>query len=180
MKIVSEVMAKMIAYSNGNLHDINHLLKVHGYARTIGILEGVDVNTQKTLEVAAILHDIACPLCREKYGNTNGRYQEIEGEKLTFEFLKSFEMDEAFVNRVAYLVGHHHTLTQIEGMDYQILIEADYIVNAGESQHPKDKIRNVINQVFKTSSGKALIESIYFQKNQIFEVLPRFSRLKIR
>ncbi len=168
MKIVSEIMAKMIAYSNGNLHDINHLLKVHGYARTIGILEGLNEEMQRTLEVAAILHDIACPLCREKYGNTNGKHQEIEGEKLTYEFLKSFDLDADFINRVAYLVGHHHTLTQIDGLDYQILIEADYIVNAGESQHPEDKINNVINQVFKTCSGKALIESIYFPEESSF------------
>lgn len=31
---VSEIMQKMIAFSNGNRHDINHLLKVWGYAKT--------------------------------------------------------------------------------------------------------------------------------------------------
>ena len=37
------------------------------------------------------------------------------------------------MNRVAYLVGHHHSPEQIDAIDYQILIEADYIVNASES-----------------------------------------------
>ena len=37
------------------------------------------------------------------------------------------------MNRVAYLVGHHHSPEQIDGINYQILIEADYIVNASES-----------------------------------------------
>ena len=37
------------------------------------------------------------------------------------------------MNRVAYLVGHHHGPEQIDAIDYQILIEADYIVNASES-----------------------------------------------
>ena len=37
------------------------------------------------------------------------------------------------MNRVAYLVGYHHSPEQIDGIDYQILIEADYIVNASES-----------------------------------------------
>ena len=50
--------------------------------------ENLDKETQTILEVSAIVHDIACPLCREKYGNTNGKYQEIEGEILTAEFLK--------------------------------------------------------------------------------------------
>ena len=79
---VSEIMQKMIAFSNGNRHDINHLLKVWGYAKTIGDAERLDADTLFILETAAITHDIACPLCREKYGNTNGKYQEAEGEVL--------------------------------------------------------------------------------------------------
>ena len=75
---ISQIMEKMIAFSNGNLHDMNHLMCVWTYAKTIGELEGLDRKTQETLEIAAITHDIACPLCREKYGNTNGKYQEKE------------------------------------------------------------------------------------------------------
>ena len=39
------------------------------------------------------------------------------------------------MNRVAYLVGHHHSPEQIDAIDYQILIEADDIVNASESRY---------------------------------------------
>ena len=84
---ISQIMEKMIAFSNGNLHDINHLMCVWTYAKTIGELEGLDRKTQETLEIAAITHDIACPLCREKYGNTNGKRQEEEGGPLVRSFL---------------------------------------------------------------------------------------------
>ncbi len=63
-------------------------MKVYAYAKTIGECEQLNSKTQAVLEVAAIMHDIACPLCREKYGNTNGQYQEIEGVILAEEFLK--------------------------------------------------------------------------------------------
>ncbi len=33
---ISEIMQKMIIYSKGNLHDINHFLKVWSFAKTIG------------------------------------------------------------------------------------------------------------------------------------------------
>ena len=62
---ISQIMEKMIAFSNGNLHDMNHLMCVWTYAKTIGELEGLDRKTQETLEIAAITHDIACPLCRK-------------------------------------------------------------------------------------------------------------------
>lgn len=158
---VSEIVTKMIDYSNGNLHDISHFMKVYGYAKTIGECENLDENTQNVLEVAAIVHDIACPLCREKYGNTNGAYQEKEGEILTAEFLKDTGYSQEFINRVVYLVGHHHTIKDIKGLDYQILIEADYLVNADESSYSKENIKNTMKKVFKTKTGISLLKSIY-------------------
>ena len=85
---ISQIMEKMIAFSNGNLRDMTHLMCVWTYAKTIGELEGLDRKTQETLEIAAITHDIACPLCREKYGNTNGKRQEEEGGPLVRSFLE--------------------------------------------------------------------------------------------
>ena len=92
---IAQILSKMIAASNGNIHDIDHLLRVWAYARTIGELEGLGAETQYLLEVAAITHDIACPLCREKYGNTNGEYQEQEGAVLVRAFLADTGMTEA-------------------------------------------------------------------------------------
>ncbi len=46
---VSEIVKKMIAYSEGNTHDIAHFMKVYAYARTIGECEGLDADTQKAL-----------------------------------------------------------------------------------------------------------------------------------
>lgn len=158
---VSEIMVKMIEYSNGNTHDINHLMKVYGFAKIIGEQEKLSLHEQTTLEVAAIIHDIACPLCREKYGNTNGKYQEIEGTVLAREFLKETGLPEDIIERVVFLVGHHHTLEGISGLDYQILIEADYLVNADESHYSEDNIRNMMTKVFKTKTGIELLKSIY-------------------
>jgi HD superfamily phosphodiesterase len=159
--MVSEIAAKMIEYSKANLHDINHFMKVYAYAKVIGECESLDKNTQTVLEVAAIVHDIACPLCREKYGNTNGKYQEKEGVILVAEFLKDTGYSEEFINRVIFLVGHHHTLKGISGLDYQILVEADYIVNADESNNSKANINTVKDTIFKTPTGIALLKSIY-------------------
>ncbi len=159
--IVSEIMAKMVAYSDGNLHDIAHFMKVYGFARTIGRLESLSEDIQTTLEIAAILHDIACPLCREKYGNTNGKYQEEEGGPLTEAFLQTFSLPDAMVERIIYLVSHHHTYTNVDGADYQILLEADFLVNADESKMTVDAIQGARERFFKTKSGIALLNSIY-------------------
>ena len=158
---IAEITKKMIEYSQGNLHDINHFLKVYGFAKTIGECEGLDGETQTILEAAALVHDIACPLCREKYGNTNGKYQEKEGMPLTAKFLEGTGLSAEMTDRIVYLVGHHHTLTEIDGRDYQILIEADYLVNADESGYSRENIQNMRDKVFRTATGIALLKSIY-------------------
>ena len=57
------------------------------------------------------------------------------------------------MNRVAYLVGHHHRPEQINGIDYQILIEADYIVNASENGYSQQAIRSFMEHTMKTVFG---------------------------
>ena len=161
MKTIPQMMEKMIAFSGGNTHDIDHFVRVWNYARTIGALEGLDADTQYVLEVAAIVHDIACPLCRQKYGNTNGKRQEAEGAPMAAEFLKDSGMSEAQIARVAYLVGHHHTFTDIDGIDYQILIEADYIANATENGWSGENVRAFTERFVRTAAGRRLITSIF-------------------
>lgn len=80
--LIADAIEKMTAFYNGNLHDIHHFLKVWAWAKTIGEKEKLDAHTLEVLELAAVVHDIACPLCREKYGNTNGKNQERESPPL--------------------------------------------------------------------------------------------------
>ena len=158
---ISQIMEKMIAFSDGNIHDIDHFVRVWNYAKIIAELEGIDSDTQYILEVAAITHDIACPLCREKYGNTNGKYQETEGVPLVREFLSDSGMTPAQVDRVAFLVGHHHTYKEIDGLDWQILLEADYIANATENGYSKEKVEGFIQKIMKTESGIRLAHAVF-------------------
>ena len=107
-KITAAAIEKMIDFYQGNLRDIEHFLKVWAYAKTIGEQESVDENTQGILELAAVVHDISCPLCREKYGNTNGKNQELESEPLVKEFFEGMPVSEQKVERIIWLVTHHH------------------------------------------------------------------------
>ena len=163
---IAQILEKMIAFCRGNLHDIDHLIRVWTYAKTIGELEGLDEETQYLLEVAAITHDIACPLCREKYGNTNGRHQEEEGALLVKKFLEDTGMDVEEVERVAFLVGHHHTLSAVDGIDFQILIEADFIANASENLAYRKNVENFKENTAKTESGKRLIGEVLSRQEE--------------
>lgn len=159
--IVAAATQKMIEFYQGNLHDIDHFLKVWAMAKTIGELEGLDSHTQEVLELTAVVHDIACPLCREKYGNTNGSNQELESPPLVETFFEGLPVDPADLSRISFLVAHHHTDTGVDGLDYQILLEADFLVNAGESGYSRAVIEKFRQRVFRTKSGIRLLDSMY-------------------
>jgi len=158
---VSAIMQKMYVFYKGNREDINHTVKVHSYARTIGILEGLPEKTQKTLEITAIVHDISCPLCRKKYGDTDGKHQEAESEGLVKDFLKEFNLPSDVLERVVYLVCHHHTYTHVDGPDYQILLEADFLVNCDESAKYRKGYQTFKEKVFKTPTGRQMLHEMF-------------------
>ncbi len=158
---VSQIMEKMIRLSYGNIHDIEHFVKVWSYAKTIGELENLDPEIQFILEAEAVTHDIACPVCREKYGNTNGKLQEKESPALIAAFFANTDLSESEIERVSFVVGHHHTYEGVDGLDWQILLEADYIVNASESGYTKGNIQSFLKRHTKTTAGKKLIQEVF-------------------
>lgn len=68
---------------------------------------------------------------------------------------------EVQIERICWLVGHHHTYDSITGIDYQILVEADFLVNIYEDNLPADAIRKVKEKIFKTSAGRALLDTMF-------------------
>ena len=164
--MTEKIIENMIDYYQGNKRDVAHFLKVYAYARAIGLMEGLSAADQDTLEIAAVVHDIACPFCREKYGSAAGNLQERESEALLRPFLSEFSLEPAVFERVVQLVCRHHTYTGIDGPDCQILLEADYLVNADEGEQSPQAIAHFRDQVFQTRSGTRLLNSIYMRSQE--------------
>ena len=116
----------MMEYYKGDAKRIQHFLKVHQLARLIGHKEQLEEQTQLILEAAALVHDIGIKPAEEKFGSCDGKLQEQEGPAPARAMLQCLEFDSAVIDRVCYLVAHHHTYSNIDGLDYQILVEADF------------------------------------------------------
>lgn len=151
----------MLRHEAGDAEKVNHLLKVYGYARAIGQLEGLDAETQTILETAALVHDIGIKPSMEKYGNCDGPNQEKEGAPLAEALLESLGTGPHLAQRVGFLVGHHHTYTGIDGPDWQILVEADFLVNIHEGKMAQPQIESVRRNIFKTGAGIRFLEALF-------------------
>ena len=158
---IGDVAAAMCAYNAGDARRVNHLMKVFAFAKTIGEREGLDAQTQEILEVAALTHDIGIRNSERKYGNCTGAHQQEEGPPEARALLIRLGAAEALIERVCWLIAHHHTYTNIKGLDYQILVEADFLVNAYEDEMDEDAIRTVQEKLFCTQTGKELLKKLY-------------------
>ena len=165
MKKIQELALAMINYDNGDPKRIQHTTKVHAYASLIGIGEGLDEDTQFILESAALVHDIGIRASEKKYGHQNGKLQEQEGPAVARELLMRLGgFTDQQIERICWLVGHHHTYHVCEDLDYQILIEADFLVNLYEDNESPNAIRAVGKNIFHTQSGTRMFETMYGSK----------------
>ena len=156
-----ELKYAMIAYYRGDPARIQHFLKVYEFAVMIGEGEGLAAEQMETLRAASLVHDIGIRVAEEKYGSCDGRLQEKEGPAVAEELLTGLGYPEAMVERVCYLVGHHHTYTNMDGLDYQILVEADFLVNLYEGESGRMAIRNVDEKIFRTQTGKKILHAMF-------------------
>ena len=155
--LLTRLMDAMCAYEAGCSHRIHHLVKVHGFARQIGLSEGLDDDAQFVLEAAAIAHDIGIRPAMELTGACPGPLQEKLGPPVAAEMLPGLGFPPEVTERVCFLIGHHHTYENVEGIDWRILLEADYLVNMIEGNHPAAAISQARDTFFRTEEGKRLL-----------------------
>lgn len=161
MGVQSLLIASMIKFHENEPQLVQHFMKVYAFAKTIGELEGLDEKTQYILELAAISHDVGILVSMEKYGSSNFEYQELEGPPVAKQMLKELGADDDIIERVCYLVSRHHTWDGVEGKDYQILLEADFLVNAHEHGFGIDKLEKPFLRLFKTETGKEFFNNMF-------------------
>ncbi|SER52204.1 HD domain-containing protein [Lachnobacterium bovis] len=152
---------KMTEYYSGDPKRILHFIEVHSIAKKIGVCEKLDDDTLFILEAAAYVHDIGIKPAEQKYGKANGKLQEQEGPTVAHQMLSELGLENYIIDRICFLVGHHHTYDKIDGLDYQILVEADFLVNIYEDNLSDSAIRKAFDKVFKTDSGKELFKIMY-------------------
>ncbi len=161
-ELLQDLMLSMIDFDSHDPLRIQHFVKVASFARTIGFGEGLDASTLLTLEAAAIVHDIGVHPAIKKYGRSAGRLQEELGPEPARKMLLEVGFSAERAERVAFLVGHHHTYNAVDGPDYQALIEADFLVNLFEDKSDSGYIAMVRERIFRTATGIRLLDAMFW------------------
>jgi hypothetical protein len=138
---------------------IEHTLKVLDQAEKIAEGEGIrDGFTRSVIALASIYHDIGIPESLKKYSSSDAPYQEKEGPPVARELMARIGVRPDILERVCYIVGAHHTKEKVDGIDFQTIWEADFIVNIEERNlvFEKDELPAAIGENISTATGKKL------------------------
>jgi HD superfamily phosphodiesterase len=162
----NKIMNLMLSYNGTDVRRINHALKVFAFAQSIGREENCDDRTQAIIEYASILHDIGLHKAEKTYSSGLLRYHEELGPEVARELIDDLDIEAEVKDRVYFLIGNHHSYNKINGIDFQILVEADLIVNMYEDDYSLETITSVKQKIFKTKAGRSLLDSMYLKNEQ--------------
>jgi uncharacterized protein len=163
--LANTLLAAMVSYNAGDARRINHAVKVFAYARHIALSElyagRIALETLLAVDCASILHDIGIHEAERKHGSSAGNWQELEGPPIARAMLSDAGVEARVAERALFIIGHHHSYGMIDGIDFQIVVEADFIVNIDEDRMGADAIAAVRKNIFRTPSGIALLDSLF-------------------
>jgi urease accessory protein UreE len=155
---IDKVIAEMKDIFKEVPYGIDHTLTVLKNAETI--MDGEDIKgaERELIAVVALLHDIGAVEAQDKHGSMDAMYQEKEGPAIAERILKDLNYDNEFIERVCFIIGHHHTPSTIDGIDFQIQWEADLLENleSMDIKNDRPRLKQYIEENFKTSMGKSI------------------------
>lgn len=153
----------MIDLFTGDARRCQHFIKVASLAKHLAESEGANAELIELIEAAGLVHDCGIKPGEAKYGagHCTGKIQEQEGPAVARELLQKLGYASEKIDRICYLVGHHHTYTNIDGLDYQLLVEADFIVNFYEDGTPRENIAKAVEKIFRSPSGIKLAKAMF-------------------
>ena len=160
-KLLDLLFYAMTEWFGGDPRRVQHFVKVHSFARLIGMGEELGADELFTLEAAAYVHDIGIKPGEERFNRSDGKIQEELGPDCAEKLLSGLGFPEQTIRRVSFLVGNHHTYSGITEPDHRILAEADFLVNLYEDDSPAEAVRAAYDMVFRTDTGRKICRTMF-------------------
>jgi HD superfamily phosphodiesterase len=146
------VRAGMENHFDADQRRIDHALQVWRYARDLLIY--IEADPVLTL-TAAYLHDIGIHQAERKHGSSAGNWQELEGPPVARALLAQLGAGADLIEKVAEIVGSHHTCGAVDSPEFRILWDADALANFAEGLATKtdEQIEMILHRHMATETG---------------------------
>lgn len=106
---------------------ITHAIEVLKYAEQIVV--NYPEADEEVVIASAIFHDVGIKPSEAELGYNNGKTQEYYGPPIAITLLKENDFPAEKIEKVAQIVGNHHSASGYDYVELEILKTADRIVN---------------------------------------------------
>lgn len=126
----AKLIRAMIGFFGEDVGRIEHALRVLYHAERT--MERYDAYDLDIVLASAVFHDVGIKIAEEKHGFQDAKKQELYGPPAAEELLSSVGFPAAKIEKVKEIIGNHHSPSQYDYVELEILKEADRIVNQVE------------------------------------------------
>ena len=158
MNKLNQLYLRMVEFDQGYPDLIEHFMKVALYTYEIGTKEGCD--TVERLVAAALLHDIGIKVAYEKDGYQTHALQEYYGPLYAKPLLEHLDYEPSDIDRICFMIGHHHSYNYVDNLEFQILFEADALVNMIEDHYTEEQKQGLYDHLLKTETSRFIYHQL--------------------
>lgn len=155
-KLIDEMKAVFI----DDQKRINHALEVLKYAEKIQLAQGGD---PLVVKAAALLHDIGIAKAEKEHDSADPALQQTLGPPIANDILIKHGVEPELIDHICKIIAEHHTARNIDTTEFQIVFDADWLVNFPD-HYPnadKQKTKDLIDKTFKTKTGRQLAAQLF-------------------
>lgn len=158
--IKQKLIRELEDYFGNDTKRVNHAKNVLNFAEEILKQERGEWHI---VIPAGVLHDIGIKIAEKKYGSSAGHYQEKEGPEIARNILLRIGLKKEEIAEICEIIAHHHSPGKVDTLNFRILYDADCLVNLKDEIDTGDraKLREIIDKVFLTTTGKEIAQRIY-------------------
>lgn len=126
-QIKGRLIKALAVFFDTDYRRITHAIEVLKYAEQT-MAEHPDADEEIVI-ASAILHDVGIKPSEAVLGYNNGKTQEEYGPAIAIELLTTNDFPSEKIEKVAQIIGNHHSPSRYDYIELEILKIADRIVN---------------------------------------------------
>lgn len=133
-QIKGRLIKALVIFFDDDYRRITHAIEVLKHAEQAA--ESYPDADEEVVIASAILHDVGIKPSEAELGYNNGKTQEQYGPAVAISLLQENNFPAEKIEKVAQIIGNHHSPSRYDYVELKILKTADRIVNMLDAEQP--------------------------------------------
>jgi SAM-dependent methyltransferase len=174
------LLRELVRHFGEDVARIDHALRVLDHAEAL--LAETPEADPAVVRAAAVMHDFGIREAERLHGRCDGPLQEKYGPPLARSALERIGLDPARTREVCAIVARHHSPPPRPTVNFRLLYESDWLVNASDSpalMAEAARLESFVGKNFRTPAGRRRARAVLLREESLFARMGNVYRLMI-